>query len=203
MMKHPIVISAVAALLLASSVEMALSATIVDEGTISDTPPSNGLFFTYTGTTTGPFDAIYKFAVTGPIATFNIAVSESDPVLDGVGINGGVVELFKCTGNCTGAAQPTGTFKDSAPILPATVTASTDFQSGGFKYSSMGIGPYYIELKGSETGTGGFDLYASGSGVSSAVPEISTWAMLLLGFAGLGLAGYVRSANRAWPLSAT
>jgi hypothetical protein len=32
--------------------------------------------------------------------------------------------------------------------------------------------------------------------VSAAVPEVSTWAMMLLGFGGLGMAGYVRSRGR-------
>ena len=45
----------------------------------------------------------------------------------------------------------------------------------------------------------GYNLIANGSGgfgfdfaVGSAVPETSTWAMMLMGFAGLGFAGYRR-----------
>ena len=33
------------------------------------------------------------------------------------------------------------------------------------------------------------------------VPEPSTWAMMLLGFAGLGLAAYLRSAKRGGPVA--
>jgi probable HAF family extracellular repeat protein len=35
--------------------------------------------------------------------------------------------------------------------------------------------------------------------MSSGVPELSTWAMMLLGFAGLGIAGYRRTARRPQP----
>jgi hypothetical protein len=51
--------------------------------------------------------------------------------------------------------------------------------------------------------TFGYNLVADGSGgfgfdfaVGGAVPEPSTWAMMLVGFAGLGFAGY-RRARRA------
>jgi PEP-CTERM motif len=36
-------------------------------------------------------------------------------------------------------------------------------------------------------------LFTVNIGVPSPVPEPSTWAMMLLGFAGLGYAGYLRS----------
>ena len=63
---------------------------------------------------------------------------------------------------------------------------------------------YVIDL-GSSLGpdvdlTFGYSLVANGSGgfgfdlaVGGAVPETSTWAMMLLGFAGLGYAGYRRA----------
>jgi hypothetical protein len=34
--------------------------------------------------------------------------------------------------------------------------------------------------------------------VSTSVPEVSTWGMMLLGFAGLGFAGYRRTKNVAF-----
>jgi hypothetical protein len=36
----------------------------------------------------------------------------------------------------------------------------------------------------------GFGTFVIGGAVPEAIPEASTWAMLLLGFAGLGLVGY-------------
>ena len=42
-------------------------------------------------------------------------------------------------------------------------------------------------------GNGGGEPFLAAVTVSSAVPEPATWAMMLLGFAGLGFAGYRRS----------
>jgi hypothetical protein len=44
----------------------------------------------------------------------------------------------------------------------------------------------------------------SGSLASGAVPEPSTWAMMLLGFAGLGFMAYRKTKNRAavWSIAA-
>jgi hypothetical protein len=36
--------------------------------------------------------------------------------------------------------------------------------------------------------------------VNASVPELSTWAMMLLGFAGLGFAGYQRKRTRTVPV---
>lgn len=64
--------------------------------------------------------------------------------------------------------------------------------NSGFFYGFSEQTPIaYFELSGSFIGI--TDLT-----VSSAVPEPSTWAMLLLGFAGLGFAGYRRRPNGAF-----
>jgi PEP-CTERM motif len=43
-------------------------------------------------------------------------------------------------------------------------------------------------------GSGGFGFdFAVGGAVPRAVPEPSTWAMMLIGFAGVGYAGYRRA----------
>jgi hypothetical protein len=46
---------------------------------------------------------------------------------------------------------------------------------------------------GSNIVNGSFDVGRSFASINGTVPEISTWAMLLLGFAGLGYAGYRKS----------
>ena len=53
-------------------------------------------------------------------------------------------------------------------------------------------------------GTGNTDFGSLGfsGGPTSAVPESSTWAMLLLGFAGLGLAGFRRARKNRATISA-
>jgi hypothetical protein len=46
---------------------------------------------------------------------------------------------------------------------------------------------------GNQTCAAGTGLVGSGPGIMTPVPEPSTWAMMLLGFAGLGFAGYRRA----------
>jgi hypothetical protein len=59
----------------------------------------------------------------------------------------------------------------------------------GFKAAIDALGPL---------GTGEI----AGTGLSSAVPQPSTWAMMILGFAGLAFAGYRRSKKSAANLAA-
>jgi hypothetical protein len=68
--------------------------------------------------------------------------------------------------------------------LPGLTPADISFTSDSIKYNASGLSfensPYFITLT-----------------VTTAVPELSTWAMLLLGFAGLGFAGYRTSRKDA------
>jgi hypothetical protein len=61
------------------------------------------------------------------------------------------------------------------------------------------LDPDWLRVGADIVGAGAFNAAFSVSG--SVVPEPSTWAMMLLGFAGLGLAGY-RQAKKARPASA-
>ena len=62
-----------------------------------------------------------------------------------------------------------------------------------------GIEPDWLRIGTDITGQGPFNAAFSLNG--TLVPEPSTWAMMLLGFAGLGFAGY-RQARKARPASA-
>jgi hypothetical protein len=68
--------------------------------------------------------------------------------------------------------------------LSGLTPADISFTSDSIKYNASGLSfensPYFITLT-----------------VTTAVPELSTWAMLLLGFAGLGFAGYRKSRKDA------
>jgi hypothetical protein len=57
----------------------------------------------------------------------------------------------------------------------------------------LGPGSYYLQI----TGTANVDLGVAGTVATSAptVPEPSTWAMLALGFAALGYAGFRRASK--------
>jgi hypothetical protein len=99
---------------------------------------------------------------------------------------------------------------DISPAFPGTVTGSYTFTEAGsedfnftivspYDYqftltagafsttSSGGAGKYSVLVTASRPGTVDYSLVTTG------VPEVSTWAMMLLGFAGLGWAGYRRS----------
>ena len=92
----------------------------------------------------------------------------------------------------------------SAPrpiVAPGTPFPSgfTDLQSWTRDESEGGIAPDWLRVGTDIVGAGAFNAAFSVSG--SVVPEPSTWAMMLLGFAGLGFAGY-RRARRAGAASA-
>ena len=89
---------------------------------------------------------------------------------------------------------------DIAGTLDTTgMTVFTQFATGGPLFSLSGTPPQPIFK------TGTFALSGLVSGASSieisVIPEPSTWAMMLLGFAGLGFAGY-RQMQRAKPQAA-
>jgi hypothetical protein len=77
-----------------------------------------------------------------------------------------------------------GTLLDSAPLTFAGSAYTASFSE------TLGPGTYYALI----TGTVNVPLLGVGGTVttSAAVPELSTWAMLGLGFAGIGLAGLTR-----------
>ena len=60
------------------------------------------------------------------------------------------------------------------------------FADGPFRSNYSGGGIYWND------GYGDYGLYGGASPVASAAPEPSTWAMMLLGFGGLGFAGWRR-----------
>jgi Ice-binding-like/PEP-CTERM motif len=53
-----------------------------------------------------------------------------------------------------------------------------------------------VTMDTNDVGTGGCDSPPGGSPSTPTIPEPSTWAMMLLGFAGLGFAGYRRTTRR-------
>jgi hypothetical protein len=89
------------------------------------------------------------------------------------------------------APKPIGA--DGTPFPPGF----TDLQS--WTRDDPGIAPDWLRVGTDIVGAGAFNAAFSLNG--ALVPEPSTWAMMLLGFTGLGFAGY-RQARKARPASA-
>ena len=85
------------------------------------------------------------------------------------------------------------------PISGGTGPFVGDLQSWTRDDSDGGIEPDWLRIGTDITDQGPFNAAFSLSG--SVVPEPSTWVMMLLGFAGLGFAGY-RHARKTGPASA-
>lgn len=93
---------------------------------------------------------------------------------------------------------------DSQGLVFSVANPSNPALDLGFNLWSNGGASYTGFLAGNSPTLGGPIIYNSYNGAFtvSAVPEPSTWAMLMLGFAGLGFAGYRRSKARSVSFSA-
>ncbi len=125
---------------------------------------------------TGPIDDAGTFDLTkSGVAT---ALSATIAVVTPTEYTPGLLELFS-------GSPFTGTLLDSAPLTFSGAAYSASF------FDKLGPGTYYAEI----TGTVNVPLLGVGGTVTTlaaAVPELSTWAMLGIGFAGIGLAGLTR-----------
>jgi PEP-CTERM motif len=127
----------------------------------------------------------------GPIAdagTFDLtksgvdaAISATIAVLRPTSFTPGLLELFS-------GSPFTGTLLDSAPLTFSGSAYTASFSD------TLGPGTYYAEI----TGTVNVPRLGVGGTVTTlAVPEPSTWVMLGIGFAGIGLAGLTRRGKGA------
>ncbi len=127
--------------------------------------------------------------VTGPSNTLSFYNGLSGPKNFG---SGGPTNASSTSGDMVGVALgsdlfvPAGYVSDS----PLSDTATYDNQT----FASLGATPGVYEWT---WGTGANQNFTIDIGVTPAVPEPSTWAMMLIGFAGLGYAGYRTSRKSA------
>jgi PEP-CTERM motif len=74
--------------------------------------------------------------------------------------------------------------------------------SSGLKFYTLAATGTVVTITSAATG-GFYDFFVDNVGFDQptppGTPEPSTWAMMLLGFAGLGFAGYRRAARRGKP----
>jgi hypothetical protein len=121
---------------------------------------------------------------TGPVTdagTFDLTVSANTALSATIAVNRrgqftpGSLELFE-------GSPFSGTLLESAPLTFNGSAYDASFSD------LLGPGTYYAEVTGTinarELGVGGTVT------TTAAVPELGTWAMMALGFVGLGFAGY-------------
>jgi hypothetical protein len=167
----------------------------------------------FAATTTVPAAAaVYDFTYTGALSG-NLVITTSD-TLDAVG----GFDITSVTGTFGGAGI-TGLFNNpNQPLNSSTGTFTWDnvlFPSGVQVFDRYGIafttanGTFNIFdaiADGGNTdaaapyglivGETGVETFGTGT-IAAAVPEPSTWAMMILGFAGVGFMAYRRKLNRA------
>lgn len=179
-----------AALCLAlSTVQTKAAVHVVDLGLLA--PDTTVAFSGNTGT--GAFTEIFKFSVASAGNEASVSYSDSVRFASRL-ITGGQLALFSCLTNCSGSSVPTGSLVASAPVINLTATV----QSAAIESVLLSTaGFYYLALTGTTAAPAPGVTYAGTISVASAVPEPATWAMMLVGFAGLGFAARRKSATIA------
>jgi hypothetical protein len=115
-----------------------------------------------------------------------------------------VLELFAGGRNIFGNPNAEQGVGGSDSFQPETVSVSLHFEDSGPQYLGTGFAgllTFAISETGADVGLGSQDLRGRATydftPAVPIVPEPSTWAMMLLGFAGLGFAGYRRALRTA------
>lgn len=124
-----------------------------------------------------------------------VTVSVSDSAIGAQRITGGLLSLNNWTGNLgVSPFQPTGSLIESSSILNVI-----GGQEATVAPDVLGAGSYFAEVSGV---SGGSPIHIAIDGTITAVttPEPSTWAMLLMGFAGLAWAGLRRDKSARYAL---
>jgi len=149
------------------------------------------------GNTNGSFATYVEFQVTGALP-FTLNVTESATLSGNYKNLAGSIQLFQAAGPFSGNAAPTGVSLGAASPLStifvpgphSTVLTAVEFGVGSA--SPLNHGYYFAEISGTGAKTpAGVLAFTSLSGAitASAVPEPSTWALMLLGFSGVAFLG--------------
>jgi PEP-CTERM motif len=140
------------------------------------------------------FEQYFEFTL--PVAE-TVTLSVSDSGIGNLRIAGGALSLNDWIGNLgVSPFQPVGPLIESSAILDVLggqeATVAPDVLAAGSYFAEVsgvsGSSPIHLAIDGTITGVTGVG--------STATPEPSTWAMLVLGFAGLAWAGFKRRGPR-------
>jgi hypothetical protein len=159
------------------------------KGTLTTSPGAQSLSDTGNGVT-----AFLPTLIT--INGFTQSLTDGAGGLAQTGGNG-LNDIVSSAGFATGIHFAIGTTINATPVSPALLT--TDFTTsincgngcGGF--GTLSLGSEVINFDP----TGGAVAFDESTAVTSGVPEPSTWAMMILGFAGAGFMAYRRKQNGA------
>jgi hypothetical protein len=140
----------------------------------------------------GTFDTVAQFQLSNTTSNQNTIA--------------GTFELFSCAGNCSGTALvPTaGTEIDFAPLGPptgGTVKKPFPKTQAVTLEDNLAAGNYFVEFVLSGGSPSPANDPFSGSITIAAVPEPGTWAMMILGFLGVGFVAYRRKSNHSFRLA--
>ena len=136
------------------------------------------------GNLSGAFKDDYTFTLSGSSSYITFASATNDFLTPADRISNFTGQLFQQVGAVGGG--------DDIPVSVAAPSTPCAFNPTGCQLLSGGAiltsGNYYLEIRGIGGGTSGYggDLTTVGVG---AVPEPSTWAMMILGFCGVVFMG--------------
>jgi hypothetical protein len=154
----------------------------------TETPLGGGNFeYTIDNNSTGWY--IWAFAITNPLAA---ASSGANAATTQTNWDAGICTLgASCQAGADSFVYNNGAGADDFTHDIAPGTSNSNFT---FNVAEASVGYFQVvNVDG---------VLANVPGVSSSVPEPSTWALMLLGFAGLGYAGYRRTVKRKAALPA-
>jgi hypothetical protein len=169
----------------------AIAPAIVMGACLLSSPTSAAVFTTNMGTLDPPDSGFFDALVIGKgafedIGTFDLTAAALTDVAAHIGANfpaiytPGALSLFEGTPALPGALIDTQTL---------TFDSSTKEYVAGFNDIKLGPDPYFAEINGTSNVIA---LGVSGSVTTGGIPELSTWAMLGIGLAGIGLVGVTK-----------
>jgi len=162
----------------------AIATTVIVDNLGSINESSISLPSTKTPGSGGSFTYYYEFTI--PKSEYiSASMSISGPTIDQ--ISTGSFVLADWTSTVAGA--PTGPTIEQSPIsAPAAGGQGAFLGIASLMGDLEPAGNYYVEISG-VSGGGSLRLAVDGN-VTATAPEPATWALMALGFAGLGFAGY-------------
>jgi hypothetical protein len=116
------------------------------------------------------------------------------------GNSSGATDAVNALAAALASIDPAGGFQNFGVFIPVSNSFGQNSGEEVYLYdaaSSYSVGDYSFPDSGNASSYGNLDFaaYTRFTEVSSAVPEPSTWAMMILGFAGLGFMAYRRKSN--------